>query len=334
MASGIFPDIIVTRSDEPIEQGIKDKIALFCNVKKDCVIENKTVPVLYQAPIMLRDENLDEIVCRELKLKTKQPDLKEWKTMLSRIEKADKSVKIALVGKYIQLHDAYLSVMEALKHAGWENESQVTIKWVDSETVDPSTVQNLLGDVQGILVPGGFGDRGIEGKIEAARFARENNIPYLGICLGMQIAVIEFARHILNLEDANSREFNKKSKHTVIDLMPDQKGNIPKGGTMRLGAYPCAISEGTIMQKAYKEETIAERHRHRYEFNNEYRNEMMEAGLIISGTSPDGKLVEAVELKGHPFYLGVQYHPEFKSRPNRAHPVFREFISASLKTVR
>jgi CTP synthase len=334
MASGIFPDIIVTRSDEPIEQGIKDKIALFCNVKKDCVIENKTVPVLYQAPIMLRDENLDEIVCRELKLKTKQPDLKEWKTMLSRIEKADKSVTIALVGKYIQLHDAYLSVMEALKHAGWENESQVTIKWVDSETVDPSTVQNLLGNVQGILVPGGFGDRGIEGKIEASRFARENNIPYLGICLGMQIAVIEFARHILNLEDANSREFNKKSKHTVIDLMPDQKGNIPKGGTMRLGAYPCAIAEGTIMQKAYKEETIAERHRHRYEFNNDYRSVMMEAGLIISGTSPDGTLVEAVELKGHPFYLGVQYHPEFKSRPNRAHPVFREFIAASLKTVR
>ncbi|AEV29611.1 CTP synthase [Sphaerochaeta pleomorpha str. Grapes] len=333
MASGIFPDIIVTRSDEPIEQGIKDKIALFCNVKEDCVIENKTVPVLYQAPIMLKEENLDDIVCRELNLKTKQPDLKEWKAMLSRIEKADKCVKIALVGKYIQLHDAYLSVMEALKHAGWENESQVAIKWVDSESVTPDTVSMLLADVQGILVPGGFGDRGIEGKIEAARFARENNIPYLGICLGMQIAVIEFARNILHMEDANSREFNKKSKHTVIDLMPDQKGNIPKGGTMRLGSYPCAIADGTLMQKAYKQEAIDERHRHRYEFNNEYRTEMTEAGLIISGTSPDGNLVEAVELKDHPFYLGVQYHPEFKSRPNRAHPVFREFITASLKTV-
>ena len=332
MASGIFPDIIVTRSDEPIEQGIKDKIALFCNVKEDCVIENKTVPVLYQAPIMLKEENLDDIVCRELNIKTRQPDLKEWKAMLSRIEKADKCVKIALVGKYIQLHDAYLSVMEALKHAGWENESQVSIKWVDSESVNPDTVSALLGDVQGILVPGGFGDRGIEGKIEAARYARENNIPYLGICLGMQIAVIEFARHVLQMEDANSREFNKKSKHTVIDLMPDQKGNIPKGGTMRLGSYPCAIAGETLMQKAYKQEVIAERHRHRYEFNNEYRTAMTEAGLVISGTSPDGNLVEAVELKGHPFYLGVQYHPEFKSRPNRAHPVFREFIAASLKT--
>ena len=332
MASGIFPDIIVTRSDEPIEQGIKDKIALFCNVKEDCVIENKTVPVLYQAPIMLKEENLDDIVCRELKIKTKQPDLNEWKAMLSRIEKADKCVKIALVGKYIQLHDAYLSVMEALKHAGWENESQVSIKWGDSESVNPDTVSTLLGDVQGILVPGGFGDRGIEGKIEAAKFARTHNIPYLGICLGMQIAVIEFARHVLQMEDANSREFNKKSKHTVIDLMPDQKGNIPKGGTMRLGSYPCAIADGSLMQKAYKQDVIAERHRHRYEFNNEYRAEMTEAGLLISGTSPDGNLVEAVELKGHPFYLGVQYHPEFKSRPNRAHPVFREFIAASLKT--
>jgi CTP synthase len=333
MASGIFPDIIVTRSDEPIDQGIKDKIALFCNVNLDCVIENKTVPVLYQAPIMLKEEHLDDIVCKKLKLETAQPDLSEWKAMLSRIAKADKSVKIALVGKYIQLHDAYLSVMESLKHAGWENESQVIIKWVDSETVTPETVQTLLGDVQGILVPGGFGDRGIEGKIEAARFAREHNIPYLGICLGMQIAVIEFARHVMNLEDANSREFNKKSKHTVIDLMPDQKGNIPKGGTMRLGSYPCAIADDTIMQRAYKQETIDERHRHRYEFNNEYRTPMVESGLVISGTSPDGKLVEAIELKGHPFYLGVQYHPEFKSRPNRAHPVFREFIAASLKTV-
>ena len=332
MASGIFPDIIVTRSDEPIEQGIKDKIALFCNVKKDCVIENKTVNVLYEAPIMLKREKLDEIVCRELQLETKEPDLVEWEAMLERIKKADKNVTIALVGKYIQLHDAYLSVMEALKHAGWENGSQVEIDWIDSEKVTQATVQELLGKAQGILVPGGFGDRGIEGKIVAARYAREHAVPYLGICLGMQIAVIEFARNILGYPDAHSSEFNEYSKHPCIALMPDQKGNIPKGGTMRLGSYPCVIKEDTHMDRAYKgEKLISERHRHRYEFNNQFRTEMIENGMIISGTSPDGSLVEAIELKNHPFYLGVQYHPEFKSRPNRAHPVFREFIAAALK---
>ena len=330
MASGIFPDIIVTRSDEPLEESIKDKIALFCNVKRDCVIENKTVKVLYEAPLMLHEEKLDEIVCRELRLSCDEPDLSEWKAMLTKIEKATKRVRIALVGKYIQLHDAYLSVTEALKHASWDNGSQVIIDWVDSELVTRQSVQSLLGDADGILVPGGFGDRGIEGKILSAQFARERKIPYLGICLGMQIAVIEFARHVLLFEDAHSSEFNPESTHPVIALMPDQKGNIPKGGTMRLGTYPCSAKEHTILASAYQQERIDERHRHRYEFNNEYRKTFTEAGLVIAGTSPDDSLIEAVELSDHPFYVGVQYHPEFKSRPNRPHPLFRQFIAASL----
>ncbi|WP_321302012.1 CTP synthase [uncultured Sphaerochaeta sp.] len=331
MASGIFPDIIVTRSDEPLEESIKDKIALFCNVKRDCVIENKTVPVLYEAPMMLRAEKLDEIVCRELKLKTREPDLSEWKTMLKRIEGAKKQVRIALVGKYIQLHDAYLSVMEALKHGGWEHGAEVQIDWVDSEEVTKDTVEELLCEADGILVPGGFGDRGIEGKILAARYAREQRIPYLGICLGMQIAVIEFARHVVGFIDAHSSEFAPDSKHPVIALMPDQRGNIPKGGTMRLGTYPCMVKPDTRMSKVYSQaESTRERHRHRYEFNNEFRDILQEKGLIISGTSPDETLVEAVEIASHPFFIGVQYHPEFKSRPNRPHPLFSGFIAASL----
>ncbi|MGE4454337.1 MAG: CTP synthase [Sphaerochaeta sp.] len=332
MASGIFPDIIVTRSDEPLEESIKDKIALFCNVKRDCVIENKTVPVLYEAPIMLQKEKLDEIVCRELKLTTKEPDLSDWESMLSRIERADKQVRIALVGKYIQLHDAYLSVMEALKHGGWETGAEIQIHWVDSEEVNPESIEGLLSEVDGILVPGGFGDRGIEGKILSAKYAREHKIPYLGICLGMQIAVIEFARHVAMFQDAHSSEFAPESQHPVIALMPDQRGNIPKGGTMRLGSYPCKVQQSTQMSKVYKQEsTISERHRHRYEFNNEFRDVLMEKGLTISGTSPNGNLVEAVEISDHPFFIGVQYHPEFKSRPNRPHPLFSGFIAASLK---
>ena len=332
-ASGIFPDIIVTRSDEPIDPSVKDKIALFCNVKRDCVIENRTVPVLYQAPIMLAAEGLDEIVCRELQLACGTCDMTDWNRMLKQVEDSATQIKIGLVGKYIQLHDAYLSVMEALKHAGWENHAWVTIEWIDSESVTPQTAADLLSGCDGILVPGGFGDRGIEGKIEAARYAREHKIPYLGICLGMQIAVIEFARHVLGLRGANSSEFSPSGEYPVIDLMPDQMGNIPKGGTMRLGAYPCVIAPNTFLEHAYGTENreIQERHRHRYEFNNIYRQRMTDAGLVISGTSPDGTLVEAVELKGHTFYLGVQYHPEFKSRPNRAHPVFREFIAAAVQ---
>lgn len=331
MSSGIFPDIIVMRSDEPIEESIKEKIALFCNVKKDCVIENKTIPVLYQAPIMLSEENLDTIVCRELKLDTPKSNMDEWMDMLKNINNSKEEVRIAIVGKYIQLHDAYLSIIEALKHAGWSLHSNVTIEWVDSECVNPNTVNGLLAEVSGILVPGGFGTRGIEGMIEAARYARENSIPYFGICLGMQIAVIEYARHVLGYDDANSSEFNPDSKHPVIDLMPDQKGVVPKGGTMRLGAYPCNIVKGSILEKAYGTDFIEERHRHRYEFNNDFRSEFENNGMSIAGTSPDGRLVESVEIKGHEFYLGVQYHPEFKSRPNRPHPCFKAFVAASLE---
>ncbi len=331
MASGIFPTIIVTRSDEPLEENIKDKIALFCNVKRDCVIENKTLPVLYEAPMMLHREALDAIVCRELHLTTPEPDLAEWEAMLEAIAQASKNVRIALVGKYVQLHDAYLSVMEALKHASWAQNAQVTIDWIDSETVNEQSVNTLLDQCDGILVPGGFGDRGIEGKILAASYARKHKIPYLGICLGMQIAVIEYARSVLGYHDAHSSEFNPNSTHPVIALMPDQMGNIPKGGTMRLGTYPCMIQEGTHLCEAYHASAqITERHRHRYEFNNTYRQALTDAALVISGTSPDGSLVEAVELKDHPFFVGVQYHPEFKSRPNRPHPLFSAFIGASL----
>jgi CTP synthase len=327
---GISPDIIVTRSDEPIEDDIKQKISLFCNVKPDCVIENMTVPILYEAPMMLEESNFSEIVCRELSLPSRPCDMKGWIEMLERVRKRDKSVKIAIVGKYVKLHDAYLSVAEALNHAGYENGSIVEIKWVDAEEVCDATVDELLGDCKGILVPGGFGDRGIQGKITAASYARKNDIPYLGICLGMQIAVIEFARNILGLTDANSSEFQADGGHSVIDFMPDQYGDIPKGGTMRLGAYPCKITAGSMMEKAYGKDMIQERHRHRYEFNNVYREDMEAKGLSITGTSPDGRLVEAVEIHANRFFVGVQYHPEFKSRPNQAHPLFREFVKASL----
>ena len=327
---GIMPDIIITRSDEPIEESIRSKIALFCNVKLDCVIENLTLPVLYQAPIMLEENGLANVVCRELDIHCAPCDLTDWKAMLQRIQLATQPVKIALVGKYTKLHDAYLSVNEALSHAGYENGARVWVEWVDSEQLCPELLEERLSGCDGILVPGGFGDRGIEGMVLAARYARTHNVPYLGICLGMQIAVIEYARGVLGLEDANSSEFAPNSSHRVIDLMPDQHGNLPKGGTMRLGAYPCNIIEGTMMEKAYRSVQISERHRHRYEFNNEFRETMTAAGLKIAGTSPDGRLVEAVEIPENDFFVGVQYHPEFKSRPNRAQPLFREFIAASL----
>lgn len=328
---GINPDIIVLRCDEPIDEGIFKKIALFCNVKPDCVIENITLPVLYQAPLMLEKNNFSDIVCRELCIENKPGDMTEWLEMLGRIESRNKKVKIALVGKYVQLHDAYLSVAEALNHAGYENAADVDIEWVDAELVTEYTAKELLGGCSGILVPGGFGDRGIEGKIEAAKYARENNIPYLGICLGMQTAVIEFGRNVLGYEDANSGEFAPESENRVIDLMPDQQGIVSKGGTMRLGAYPCKIREGSMMSKAYSKNEIAERHRHRYEFNNDYREEFESRGMLVTGTSPNGMLVEAVEIPGNRFYVGVQYHPEFKSRPNFAHPLFREFVKAALE---
>jgi CTP synthase len=279
---------------------------------------------------MLEENGLANVVCRELDIHCAPCDLTDWKAMLQRIQLATQPVKIALVGKYTKLHDAYLSVNEALSHAGYENGARVWVEWVDSEQLCPELLEERLSGCDGILVPGGFGDRGIEGMVLAARYARTHNVPYLGICLGMQIAVMEYARGVLGFEDANSSEFAPDSSHRVIDLMPDQHGNLPKGGTMRLGAYPCNIIEGTMMEKAYRSVQISERHRHRYEFNNEFREALTAAGLKIAGTSPDGRLVEAVEIPENDFFVGVQYHPEFKSRPNRAHPLFREFIAASL----
>ncbi len=331
---GINPDIIVLRCDEPIDQSIFKKIALFCNVKPDCVIENITLPVLYQAPLMLEENNFSDIVCRELNINLPKGDMSEWLSMIDRIKSRSKKVKIALVGKYVQLHDAYLSVAEALNHAGYENAAEVEIDWVDAELVTEYTVEELLGSADGILVPGGFGNRGVEGKITAAKYARENNVPYLGICLGMQTAVIEFARNVLKWNDANSGEFDADSAHKVIDLMSEQKGIEEMGGTMRLGAYPCKIRKDTIMDMAYGKKEISERHRHRYEFNNEFRANFEENGMLVTGTSPNGMLVEAVEIPQHKFYVAVQYHPEFKSRPQSAHPLFREFVKASLENAK
>ncbi len=328
---GIFPDIIVTRSDEEIDENILAKISLFCNVKPDCVIQNITIPVLYEVPIMLEKNHFSDIVCRELGLVTKEPDLTDWKAMLNQINGRDKSVTVAIVGKYVKLHDAYLSVAEALCHAGYVYGAKVDIKWVDSERITAENVNEILGDCDGILIPGGFGGRGIDGKIETARYARENNVPYLGICLGMQIAVIEFARNVCGMEDANSGEFSDTTKHPVIAFMPDQYKEIKKGGTMRLGSYPCQIKFGTAMHKCYGESRINERHRHRYEFNNDFRETLENAGMCVSGTSPDGSIVETVELPKNDFFVGVQFHPEFKSRPNRAHPLFKGLIGAALK---
>ena len=327
---GINPNIIVLRCDEPLEENIFKKIALFCNVKPDCVIENMTIPVLYEAPIMLEKNHFSDIVCRELGIYTGEPDLTDWNEMLDRIKNRNKKVTIGLVGKYVQLHDAYLSVAEALRHAGYVYGARVQIKWIDSETVNDKNAAETLAGCDGILVPGGFGNRGIEGMIATARYARTSNVPYLGICLGMQIAVIEFARSVLGLADANSGEFDENSNHKVIDFMPDQNSEINKGGTMRLGAYPCKIAAGTKMAECYKAEEIKERHRHRYEFNNDHRDEMTAKGLVISGTSPDNHIVETVEIPENDFYVGVQFHPEFKSRPNKAHPLFKGLVKAGL----
>ena len=326
---GINPDIIVARCDKPLTKSIQDKISLFCNVKPDCVINNITVSSLYHAPSMLEESNFSDIVCRELHLDCPKCNMSEWNEMLKRIDNRKRKAKIALVGKYVQLHDAYLSVAEALNHGGFETDTNVEIKWVDSEFITKFTVKDHLSDCDGILVPGGFGGRGIEGKLEAAKYARENNIPYLGICLGMQAAVIEFSRNVLGLPDANSEEFDPESKNLVIHLMNDQKDKEQKGGTMRLVAYPCIIKDQSLMSNAYGKQEVFERHRHRYEFNNEYRDEVEKHGMKITGVSPNGVLVEAVEIPNHKFFVGVQYHPEFKSRPNHAHPLFREFVRAA-----
>ncbi len=328
---GISPDIVVTRCDMPLDEATRQKLALFCDVKPDCVIESLTVKNIYEAPLMLEKMNMSGIVCRELGLWTPKPDLSEWAEMCFRIEKAEKEVEIALVGKYVKMYDAYMSIAEALRHGGFASGAKVDIRWVEAEEVTDATADKLLGGAKGILVPGGFGDRGIEGKIAAARYARKHDIPYLGICLGMQTAVIEFARDELGLKRANSSEFDPDSPDKVIDLMPDQVGNLPKGGTMRLGAYPCRIKRDSLMMRLYGKEEISERHRHRYEFNNAYRTRFEEKGMRIVGTSPDDRLVEAVEIPAQKFFVGVQFHPELKSRPNRAHPLFRGFIEAALE---
>ncbi len=328
---GITPNIIVLRCDEPItDSGIFHKVAGFCNVKLDCVIENLTLPILYEAPLYLEERGLSSVVCRELHLPAPEPDLREWRAMVSAIKNRSKSVTIGLVGKYVQLHDAYLSVAEALRHAGFFLDAKVSIRWIDSELVTAETVDSTLSGLDGILVPGGFGSRGIEGMILAAQYAREKNIPYFGICLGMQVAVIEYARHVLGMADATSGEFAPESMHKLIDFMPGQSDEVDKGGTLRLGSYPCVIRPGTIMERCYGARQISERHRHRYEFNNDYREALTAAGLTLSGLSPDGRLVETVELSDRPFYVGVQYHPEFKSRPNKPHPLFKGFVAAAL----
>ncbi|MBR1796533.1 MAG: CTP synthase [Clostridiales bacterium] len=328
---GITPDIIVLRTDEQIEdRSIFKKIAGFCNVKPDCVIENITLPILYEAPLMLEKNNFSSIVCRELGIDAPEPDLVSWTQMVDSIKNASREVNIGLIGKYVQLHDAYLSVAEALRHAGYSCNAHVNINWIDSESINEQNYRDILGRLDGVIVPGGFGGRGIEGMILTARYCRENDVPYLGICLGMQIAVIEAARDLLGWEDADSGEFSPVSTHKVIDFMPGQSDDIEKGGTLRLGSYPCSITPGTIMEQCYQSLSINERHRHRYEVNNDFRDELTEGGLVISGMSPDGKLVETVEYNDKKFFVGVQYHPEFKSRPDRPHPLFIGLIKASL----
>ena len=328
---GIQPDIIVCRSEKSLNDEIKNKIGLFCNVESDSVIQNLDADNLYEVPLLLSKEGLDNLVCKKLSIACKEADNESWKVMVDKLKNLSKEVTIALVGKYVELHDAYISVVEALSHGGLANDANVNIKWVNSVDLNEENVNEVLNGVNGILVPGGFGDRGIEGKITAIKYARENKVPFFGICLGMQCAVIEYARDVLKLEGAHSSEIDEDTKYPVIDLMPEQKDVDAKGGTMRLGLYPCKLREGSFSKAAYGDEIIYERHRHRYEFNNEFRKMLKDAGLLVSGISPDERLVEIVEIKDHPWFVGVQFHPELKSRPNRPHPLFKDFIKASLE---
>lgn len=330
LSIGIQPDIIVLRSEKEVGEDIKKKIALFCNVAENCVIENLDLPLLYAVPLALRDERLDDIVCKRFGLDTPGPDLSDWIAMVNTAMSLTDSVTIALVGKYIELHDAYLSVAEALTHGGIGNKAKVNIKWVDSEQLEEQSVEEVLADVDGVLVPGGFGQRGIEGKIAAIRYARVNGIPFLGICLGMQLALVEFARDVLGMEDANSAEFDPQSLHHVIDLMPEQKDVVQLGGTMRLGKYPCKLLAGSRAADLYGNvPLIYERHRHRFEVNNEYREQFEKAGVVFSGRSPDDRIVEMMEMTSGPWFMGSQFHPEFRSRPNRPHPLFRGLVAAA-----
>ena len=329
LSLGIQPDIIVCRSEVAINREMKDKIALFCNIPRDCVIENLDLPLLYAVPLALEQEGLADIVCQRLGLDVTEPDLAAWRAMVDALVNPEHKVSIALVGKYAALHDSYLSIVESLTHGGAVIRGQVEIKWVDADEVSDGTAASHLSDVDGILVPGGFGTRGIEGKIAAARYARENKIPYFGICLGMQTAIIEFARHVLGFEDAHSAEFMPQTANPVIDLMPEQKDVDQLGGTMRLGQYPCVLNEQSKAYGVYKEGLIHERHRHRFEVNNDYRDALTAGGMLISGTSPDNRIVEMMELLDHPWFVGCQFHPEFKSRPNRPHPLFAGFVRAA-----
>ncbi|MFG6384373.1 MAG: CTP synthase [Lachnospiraceae bacterium] len=331
---GIQPDIIVCRSEHPLDQGIKDKIALFCNVPDSHVLQNLDVEYLYEAPLAMEKENLAQVACECLHLDCPEPNLTDWIDMVDALRNPTKDVEIALVGKYISLHDAYISVVEALKHGGIAERATVNIKWVDSELLNAENIEQILGKVQGILVPGGFGDRGIDGKILACKYAREHKIPFLGLCLGMQLSIVEFARHICGLRDAHSIELNPNTPHPVIALMPDQNGVEDIGGTLRLGSYPCILDKTSRAYQVYGTETIYERHRHRYEVNNDYRSILTEHGMKLCGLSPDGRIVEMVEIPDHPWYIATQAHPELKSRPNRPHPLFKGFVEAALKTKR
>ncbi|MBE5396148.1 MULTISPECIES: CTP synthase [Brevibacillus] len=331
---GIQPNVIVTRTEQPLSQDMKDKLALFCDIDKNAVIECVDAETLYDVPLQLQAQGLDDYVCRHLGLTCQEADMTEWKALVAKIKNLSKTTRIAIVGKYVELPDAYLSVAEALHHAGFANDSAIKIKWVSAEEVTPENVHELLGDVDGILVPGGFGDRGIEGKITATRYARENKVPFLGICLGMQISVIEFARHVAGMDGANSSEINPDTKYPVIDLLPEQKNIEDKGGTMRLGRGPTKVIEGSLAERAYNSTMVYERHRHRYEVNNDYREQLAKLGMRFSGTTPDGRLVEIVEVEDHPWFLATQFHPEFTSRPNRPQPLFRDFVHASLTNKR
>ena len=333
LSIGISPDIIVCRTEHPLTDDIKNKIALFCNVDKECVIENNNCDILYAVPMMLKEQHMDDVVIKKLGIECAEPNLEDWENMLYALRNPKQTVKIAMVGKYVELHDSYISVNEALKHGGIETRSAVDIDWIDSETLegDDVNLDDILGDVDGILVPGGFGSRGIEGKINACQYARTHGIPYLGICLGMQIAIIEFARHVLGMNGANSAEINPDTPFPVIDILPEQKEVTDMGGTMRLGQYPCTLNPESKSYELYGASMIYERHRHRYEVNNDYRNDLLSGGMIFAGTSPDNHIVEMVEIPNHPWFVACQFHPEFKSRPNKPHPLFRGFVTAASK---
>ena len=328
---GIQPDIVVCRTEIPLDKAIRDKISLFCNVPNSQVIQNLDVETLYEVPLAMEKENLAQTVCKCLHLDCPEPDIKGWEDMVNSIKNLNKEVTVALVGKYTALHDAYISVVESLKHGGFAHNAQVNIKWVNSEDVTPENVADILGDVSGVLIPGGFGDRGIDGKIYAIQYARENNIPFLGLCLGMQLSIVEFARNVVSWNDAHSAELDPSTTHPVIHLMPDQNGVEDIGGTLRLGSYPCVLAKDSKAYALYGEETIHERHRHRYEVNNYYRDDLEKNGMKLSGLSPDGRIVEMLEIPEHPWFVATQAHPEFKSRPNHPHPLFKGFVGAALE---